>query len=86
MYDQKEERPSLLAASGDDDIQRAFFRFSNPGGSGCAGYSKLSIKRPVLSNDLKKSLLNDQCRPGPSQKNRSYCFNSGLPRPIFGLY
>ena len=26
-------------------------------------------------------------RPGPSQKkNRSYCFISGPPRPIFGLY
>ena len=51
-------------------------------------YSKVSINCPVLLNDLvwfffKKSLLNDQVH---LRKNRSYCFISGLPRPIFGLY
>ena len=35
--------------------------------------SKLSIKRPVLLEDLVR-------------KNQSYRFSSGLPRPIFGLY
>ena len=45
-------------------------------------FSKLSIKRPVLLNDLVWIFPK-----GPSQKkNRSYCSISGPPRPIFGLY
>ena len=48
---------------------------------------KLSIKCPVLLNDLvgifPKSLLNDQVH---LRTNRSNCFTSGLPMPIFGLY
>ena len=50
-------------------------------------YIKVSIKRPVLLNDLVwlflKSLLNNQVH---LRKNWFYCFISGLPRPIFGLY
>ena len=38
-------------------------------------YSKLSIKHPVLLNDQVHLI-----------ENRSYCFISRLPRPIFGLY
>ena len=38
-------------------------------------YSKSSIKRPVLLNNLVHL-----------RTNWSYCFISGLPRPIFGLY
>ena len=51
-------------------------------------YSKVSIKRPVLLNDLvwifpEKSLSNDQVH---LRKNWPYCFISGLPQLIFGLY
>ena len=40
------------------------------------------IKRPGL-NFSNKSLLNNQVH---LRKNLIYCFISGLPRPIFGLY
>ena len=48
---------------------------------------KLSIKCPVLLNDLvgifPKSLLNDQVH---LRKNQLYWFISGPPRPVLGLY
>ena len=57
------------------------------GGGGGLDYSKVSIKRLVLLKDLiwvfPKSLSKDQVH---IRKKLSYCFISGPPRPIFGLY